>query len=114
VPSTTNAIRGLWLTGLVALPLAACNQTASGPAPVPPGTSVTPASLRMPEGSGCQGAIVRYRAVMRNDLAMGHVTPSVYNRVDREIGQAEAACAAGRDAEALRMVRATKARHGYL
>jgi len=108
----TNAIRGLWLTGLVALPLAACNQTASGPAPAP--ASATPASFRMPEGSGCQGEIARYRAVMSNDLAMGHVNQSVYNRVDREIGQAEAACAAGRDAEAQRMIRATKARHGYV
>lgn len=105
-----NAIRGLCLTGLVALPLAACNQTASGPA----STNVTPSSFQMPGGSGCQGEIARYRAVMSNDLAMGHVGQSVYNRVDREIGQAEAACVAGRDAEAQRMIRATKARHGYV
>jgi hypothetical protein len=52
--------------------------------------------------------------VMSNDLSMGHVTQSVYNRVDRELAQAEAACAAGRDAEAVRLVNATKARHGYL
>jgi hypothetical protein len=45
---------------------------------------------------------------------MGHVNQSVYNQVDRELGGAEAACAAGRDAEALRMVHASKARHGYL
>jgi hypothetical protein len=107
-----NAIRGLWLTGLVALPLAACNQTASGPTPA--STSVTPSSFRMPEGSGCGAEIARYRAVMSNDLAMGHVGQPVYNRVDKEIGQAEAACAAGRDTEAQRMIRATKARHGYV
>jgi len=107
-----NAIRGLCLTGFVALPLAACNQTASGPAPA--STNVTPSSFQMPGGSGCQGEIARYRAVMSNDLAMGHVGQSVYNRVDREIGQAEAAGAAGRDAEAQRMIRATKARHGYV
>jgi hypothetical protein len=65
-------------------------------------------------GTGCSGEISRYRAVMSNDLAMGHVNQSVYNRVDREIAQAEAACTAGRDAEAVRMVNATKARHGYL
>lgn len=109
----TNPIRRLWLTGLLALPLAACNQTASGPA-APASTSVTPSSFSMPGGSGCQGEIARYRAVMSNDLAMGHVGQSVYTRVDREIGQAEAACAAGRDAEAQRMIRATKARHGYV
>jgi hypothetical protein len=97
---------------LAALPLAACNQTASTPAPA--STGVTPSGFRMPEGSGCKDEIARYRAVMSNDLAMGHVGQSVYTRVDREIGQAEAACAAGRDAEASRMINATKARHGYL
>ncbi len=101
--------RSLWLAALAALPLAACNQTAA-----PGGASVTPSGFQMPGGSGCGGEISRYRAVMSNDLAMGHVNQSVYNRVDRELGQAEAACAAGRDAEAVRMVNATKARHGYL
>lgn len=94
----------LLLTG--ALVLAACNQTATAPA----GTGVMASS----SGTGCNGEISRYRAVMSNDLAMGHVNQSVYNRVDREITQAEAACTAGRDAEAVRMVNATKAQHGYL
>ncbi|MBM1170465.1 hypothetical protein [Microvirga arabica] len=94
----------LLLTG--ALALAACTQTASAPT----GTSVMAGST----STGCNGEINRYRAVMSNDLATGHVNQSVYNRVDREIAQAEAACAAGRDAEAVRMVNATKARHGYL
>lgn len=88
------------------LALAACNQTASAPA----GTSMAAGS----SGTGCKGEIARYRAVISNDLATGHVNQSVYTRVDREITQAEAACAAGRDAEAVRMVNATKARHGYL
>ncbi len=105
------AIRFLWLAGVAALPLAACNQTASLPAVG--SASITPTSFRMPEGSGCKGEIARYRAVMSNDLSMGHVNQSVYNRVDREIGQAEGACAAGRDAEAVHMVSATKSRYGY-
>src|SRR3712207_5377591 len=98
------AIPILLLTG--ALALAACNQTASAPA----GTSVMARS----SAAGCNGEIARYRAVMSNDLATGHVNQSVYNRVDRDIAQAEAACVAGRDAEAIRLVNATKARHGYL
>ena len=106
-------IRTLCLTALAALPLAACNQTVSAPAPTPASTSVTPSGFRMPEASGCKGEVERYRAVMNNDLAMGQVNQPVYNQVDREIGQAEAACAAGRDAEAVRMVSASKARHGY-
>jgi hypothetical protein len=102
--------RPLWLAAVLALPLAACNQTATAPGSAP----VTPSGFSLPSGSGCGGEIARYRAVMSNDLATGHVNQSVYNRVDREIAQAEAACSAGRDAEALRMVNATKARHGYL
>ena len=106
-----TAIRPLWLAAVVALPLAACNQTA---ATAPGSASVTRSGFNMPSGSGCGGEISRYRAVMSNDLAMGHVNQSVYNRVDRELAQAEAACSGGRDAEAVRMVNATKARHGYL
>jgi hypothetical protein len=105
------ATRPLWLAAVVALPLAACNQTA---ATAPGGANVTPSGFNLPSGSGCGGEIAQYRAVMSNDLATGHVNQSVYNRVDREIAGAEAACSAGRDAEALRMVNATKARHGYL
>jgi len=101
----TLVTRTLWLAALAALPLAACNQTA---ATAPGSVSVTSG------GSGCRGEIDRYRAVMSNDLSMGHVNQSVYNRVDRELAQADAACVAGRDAEAVRMVNATKARHGYL
>ena len=109
----TTATRPLWLVlaALVALPLAACNQTA---ATAPGNANVTPSRSNLPSGSGCGGEIARYRAVMSNDLATGHVNQSVYNRVDREIAQAEAACSAGRDAEAVRMIAATKSRHGYL
>ena len=106
-----TATRPLWLAAVVALPLAACNQTA---ATAPGSANVTPSGFNLPSGSGCGGEISRYRVVMSNDLATGHVNQSVSNRVDREIAQAEAACSAGRDAEALRMVNATKARHGYL
>jgi len=105
-----STVLPLWLMGVAALPLAACNQT------VPPGSAsaaVAPAGFRMPEGGGCQGEVSRYRAVMDNDLAMGHVHQSVHVRVTREIELAQAACAAGRDAEAIRMIRTTKSRYGY-
>jgi len=100
----------LCLAGILALPLAACNQTG---APSAGSASVTPSSFRMPDETGCKGEVDRYRAVMSNDLAMGHVNQSVYNRVEREIEQAEAACAAGRDAQAVSMINATKSRYGY-
>ncbi|MBZ6075279.1 hypothetical protein [Microvirga puerhi] len=104
--------RILCLAGVAALSLAACNQTTAS-APSAATLTVTPTSFRMPEGTGCQGEIARYRAVMDNDLSMGHVNQSVYNGVEKDLAQADSACAAGRDAEAIRMVNATKARHGY-
>lgn len=62
---------------------------------------------------GCAGAIARYRAVQENDLAMGHVNKSVYAQIKREIEAADSVCAAGQDAKAVGMIRASQSRHGY-
>ncbi len=105
------------------LALAACN---SSPQPgatqtrapaaatyrnVPAG--VTPSSFRMPSGSGCKGDIARWNAIQNNDLKSGHVTPSVYRKIQGEIAQARAVCNAGQDAKASAMVRASKTSNGY-
>jgi len=95
---------------LAAGALAACNSAAPPPqAPV----AATPAAVKLPEGSGCSGAIARYRSIQDNDLSMGHVNRSVYDQIQKEIGEAESACANGDDAKAQALVRASKARHGY-
>ena len=95
----------------------ACTQTASPPsAPAVPAAStsgVTPSTFALPAGGGCSGEVSRYRAVMDNDLSTGHVAKAVHGRVSAEIDEAATACAAGRDAEAMRMIAATKARYGY-
>ena len=98
-----------------AFALAACNTTAppASPPPAPGSVVVTPPDFHMPEGSGCAGAIARYRAVQANDLSMGHVVPSVYNQIKREIAAAESVCAAGADAKAKAMIAASEQRHGY-
>lgn len=97
--------------------LAGCNSSsAPPPAPVaqgPGSRSVTPPGFKLPEGAGCTGAIARYRAIQDNDLAMGHVNQSVYNQIQSEIANAEKACAAGEDAKAQGLIRASKSRHGY-
>jgi hypothetical protein len=94
--------------------LAACTQTAAPPpAPTTSVSGVTPSTFALPSGSGCAGEVARYRAVMDNDLATGHVGKSVHGKVSGEIEEAAAACAAGRDAEAVHMIAATKARYGY-
>ena len=55
----------------------------------------------------------RYRAILTNDRAMGHVAQSVYNEIKRETDAAERACSAGHDAQAKSMIAASKKRHGY-
>src|SRR5215212_4015986 len=87
-----------------------CNQTrapAAAPAVQAAAPGVTPSALRLPEGTGCSGEVARYRAVMENDLATGHVSKGVHQQVTREIDQAGMACAAGHDAEAMRIIQAS-------
>jgi hypothetical protein len=101
----------LCAVGLIAA--AGCTQTASPPpAPSIIGPTVAP-PLQTAAGSGCSAGVARYRAVMANDLATGHVNKAVHARISGEIDRAAASCAAGRDAEAVRMIDATKARYGY-
>lgn len=98
-----------------ALLLSGCQTPAGGPAPPPsqaaPG--VTPSTFRMPSGTGCSGEVERFQAVIDNDLATGHTTKSVHDRVSGEISRARSACAAGNDAGATGQIRATKAKFGY-
>lgn len=101
--------------------LAACTQTGgpSAPPPTPPqpgslaAAGVTSPDFRLPEGAGCTGQISRFRAIMRNDLETGHTTQNVFNAVGAELDAASRVCADGRDGEATRMVRATRAKFGY-
>jgi hypothetical protein len=101
------------LAGLAALAVSACNQTSTPDQTAFASPGVTPTGFRMPDGTGCSGEIARYRAVMGNDVQIGHVNRSVYDKITAEVDRAAAACAAGRDAEAVRMVAATKSRYGY-
>ncbi|WP_457798801.1 hypothetical protein [Methylocystis sp. S23] len=92
--------------------LAACNAPRqTQPAIDPPRPA--PASATLPEGAGCSAAVNRYKAVIENDLAMGHVNQGVYGQIQGEISEAASACAAGQDAKAVSLLRASKARHGY-
>lgn len=108
------------LAATFALLAAACTQTsepANPPARPQAGTlaavGVTSPEFRLPEGAGCTGQISRFRAIMRNDLETGHTTDGVFKAVNAELDAASSVCAAGRDGEATRMVRATRAKFGY-
>ena len=102
--------RSLLLAAPLFLALAACNSARSGPPPV---AAVTPPAAAPVSGSGCAAVIAQYRAVAKSDADTGNANRSVYAQIDAEIRRAEAACAAGRDAEARSLIAASKARHGY-
>ena len=96
-----------------ALALAGCNSSAPPPQAAMPQVraGLTPAAL--PQGAGCTNEIARYRAVIDNDHSTGNVGDNVWKQIEGEIASASAACAAGKDGEALALLRASKSRHGY-
>jgi len=109
-------MRSLLLTALAALLLAACDASAPAPqaaAPAPATTDVTPDNFKMPNGEGCAGDVARYRAIMDNDLSMGHVAKSVYKQIENDIAEADSQCAAGHEAQARATIVASRKRHGY-
>ena len=91
--------------------LGACNASRNSSAIA--AAPAAPVIAQEAQGAGCSAAIARYRAVAKSDADTGNANKSVYAQIDREIGAAEVACAAGRDAEAQRLIAASKARHGY-
>jgi hypothetical protein len=99
----------------VAVIVGACNANRQPQPVIDPVGPARPAasSAPLPEGAGCSGAVGRYKAVIENDLSMGHVNQGVYNQIQGEISEAASACSAGQDARAIALVRASKARHGY-
>ena len=110
-----RSMRALPLLALVGFALAACQS--AGPPPAPPpeqaAPGVTPSTFRMPGGTGCSGEVERFQAVMDNDLATGHTTKGVHDRVSAEISRARSSCTSGNEAGAISQIRATKARFGY-
>ena len=78
------------------------------------GDSPQPApSVPLPPGAACTAAIERWRDVIDSDYRLGYSDPTVYAAVQNDITQEQAACAAGRDQQALAMVAASRRRHGY-
>ena len=101
---------------LAALMLAACNAAAPPPqVDASPTGSLLAAQQNgpLPEGGSCAGDIARYRAIQEQDIKMGHVAKSVYNKIKAEIAGAEAECNAGHEAHARAMVVTSKKKHGY-
>lgn len=97
-------------TLVVALGLAACNTPA--PPPASGAITMTPPDA-LPQGGDCAAVIARYKAVVGSDASTGNLEQPVYRKIVKEIAPAEAACAAGHDAQAAAMIAASAQRHGY-
>ena len=100
----------------VALLLGGCQQAGTrqgAPEAAAAAAPATAAPAQVAQASGCAGEIARFRSVMANDLATGHVGKAVHDRVVREIDRANTACSAGMETEALAILRLTKAKNGY-
>jgi len=67
----------------------------------------------LPPGAPCTARLDHYQAVVGADHRTGNVNDSVYMQIERELSRAAAACAAGREGEALGLIRQSEVRHGY-
>ena len=103
-------MRFAWAIGAAGLALAGCN--AAAPPAAAPGAPPQAAALPAAGGT-CQAHIARYRAVQEQDIATGNIAAGVYAQVKAETDAAAEQCAAGRQAQAEAMIRASEAKHGY-
>ncbi len=96
--------------------LSGCDQTTgSSNVPVASVSAQTPAPINpgLPEGASCTAAYMRYQTVLKADVDTGNVEQPVYDQIQKELARASSACSAGRDSEALSVIKASEAKHGY-
>jgi hypothetical protein len=100
----------------VSVTLAGCNRSASPPPPqaaAPPSGPASPNWPPLPENASCTEKLNSYQKVLTADVTTGNVARSVYDAIEGDLMRAADACAAGKDGEALSIIRATKEKHGY-
>lgn len=88
-------------------PVAAAPSSGGPTMPAPPNWPALPAS------ASCSGPLDDFQKVIWSDVKTGNVNRSVYDSMAADLSRAAGACAAGQDGEALAILRATKAKHGY-
>ena len=99
--------------------LCGCNMSAApsnaSPEPAAPSSSAAaaPAWPELPAAAACTGKLNDYQKVLTADVASGNLNKSVYDKIEEDLTRAAGACAAGKDADALGIIRATKEKHGY-
>lgn len=108
-PMMGIATAALWLAGCnLGSPVASAPPPPQQTGPVEP-----PIFAKLPEGAACTGKIHRFQAVLRADLASGNLERPVYDQIELELSQAAADCVDGLGAQAMALIKATAARHGY-
>lgn len=115
----------IWMSAVVlvaAIALGGCNlggsQATAPPAAAPGPVATAPGGGQpnwppLPQGAACTDELNRYQSVLKADVGTGNVNQSVYDKIQTELARAADACAAGRDADARNLIRASKERHGY-
>ncbi len=96
--------------------LSGCHQSAGSLAPQPRATASGPEAPNwpaLPEKAACTEKLNNYQKVLTADVTTGNVARSVYDKIEADLMRAANACAAGKDGEALGIIRATQEKHGY-
>ena len=97
--------------------LSGCNRSAGSPPPQAAaptsGAAASPNWPALPESASCTEKLNSYQKVLTADVKTGNVARSVYDAIEGDLMRAADACAAGKDGEALSIIRATQVKHGY-
>ncbi|SFL53456.1 hypothetical protein [Methylorubrum salsuginis] len=108
MPSTRSAV----LLAILGASLAACQSSAPPPVAAV-AAAPAPVIADLAPGAGCGPTIARTQSIVAGDVQTGDLSEPVGQRFGADLAKAADACAAGRDAEALRLHAAAKARYGY-
>ncbi|MBO0734819.1 MAG: hypothetical protein J2P49_11015 [Methylocapsa sp.] len=96
-----------------ALALSGCARpVAPAMAAVAPGPA-RPAWPALPENAACTKDLNHYQALIDTDVSTGMLNRTVYDAIQMDMSRAAAACANGKNSEALAILRTTKVKHGY-
>jgi hypothetical protein len=96
--------------------LAACGTTQQQPPQpeVPAGVGTAAQHTPLSGPPRCSAAIMEYEKIVDRDVTTGYLSQTVYNQIVTGVNAGpRAACAGGRDADAMNQLASVKHAHGY-
>jgi hypothetical protein len=98
--------------------LCGCNMSSgsSNSTPVaaaPSSGAGAPAWPPLPPAAACTETLNKYQEVLTADVKSGNLNKTVYDQIEADLVRAAGACAAGKDGDAMAIIRSTKEKHGY-